>query len=204
MTDIPINIAVEDILSEAVVKEIIKQSQMPFSIGTCLRQGGFGYLKRILPGINNAAQGSPYFILTDLDQNECPLALLTKWLSHPRHPNLIFRVAIREVESWLLADREAFSKFLGVSIDLIPHNMDLVPDPKKQLIELAKKSRNRSLRESIVPAKNSTAKVGKDYNNPLIQFVSEEWQVERAKKHSQSLNRAVNAVTNFKPIWQSQ
>jgi hypothetical protein len=34
MTDIPINLAVEDDLSEAVLKEILRQSQRPFSIGT--------------------------------------------------------------------------------------------------------------------------------------------------------------------------
>ena len=120
MTDIPINLAVEDDLSEAVLKEILKQSQRPFSIGVCLKRQGYGYLKKIVPGINKAAKGSPYLILTDLDRNECPLALLTEWLSCPKHPNLIFRVAVVEVEAWLLAHRQAFADFLSISVDLIP------------------------------------------------------------------------------------
>jgi hypothetical protein len=61
MTDIPINLAVEDDLSEAVLKEILKQSQRPFLIGSCLKRGGYGYLKRILPGINySAVKALPY------------------------------------------------------------------------------------------------------------------------------------------------
>ncbi|WP_250125743.1 hypothetical protein [Chroococcidiopsis sp. CCMEE 29] len=203
MTDIPINLAVEDDLSEAVLKGILKQSQRPFSIGTCLKRRGYGYLKKILPGINHAAKGSPYLVLTDLDKNECPLVLLTEWLSHPKHPNSIFRVAVIEVEAWLLAHREAFAEFLGISVDLIPDNVDSVSNPKQLLIDLTKKSRKRYLRDAIVPAKNSTAKIGKDYNGQLIQFVNQNWQAEIAKTHSRSLERAVNAIVHFEPTWQA-
>lgn len=201
MSDIPINLAVEDDLSEAVLKEILRQSQRPFSIGDCLKRRGYGYLKKIIPGINHAAKGSPYLVLTDLDTNECPLALITQWLSQPKHPNLIFRVAVKEVEAWLLADRQAFSQFLTISVDLIPDDLDSVSDPKQLLIELTKKSKKRYLRDAIIPAKNSTAKIGKDYNGQLIQFVNQHWQAELAKAHSRSLERAVNAINNFEPTW---
>jgi hypothetical protein len=203
MTDIPINLAVEDDLSEAVLKEMLKQSQRPFSVGTCLKHRGYGYLKKILPGINHAAKGSPYLVLTDLDKTECPLALITEWLSHPKHPNLIFRVAVREVEAWLLAHREAFAQFLGISRNLIPENLDSVPDPKQLLIDLTKKSKKRYLRDAIVPAPNSTAKIGRDYNGQLIQFVNQNWQIEVAKTHSRSLERAINAIVHFEPIWKT-
>lgn len=201
MTDILINLAVEDDLSEAVLKEILKQSQRPFLIGSCLKRGGYGYLKRILPRINNSAvKASPYLVLTDLDKNECPLALMSEWLAYPKHPNLIFRVAVKEVEAWLLAHREAFAQFLGVSVDLIPGNVDSISDPKQLLIEITRKSNKRSLREAIIPSKNSTAKIGRDYNGQLIQFVQQNWQVEIAKTHSKSLERAVNAIIRFEPI----
>ncbi|UZQ55058.1 DUF4276 family protein [Trichothermofontia sichuanensis B231] len=199
MMDISINLAVEDDLSEAILKEILKQSQRPFVIGMCLKRQGYGYLKRILPGINHAAKGSPYLVLTDLDRYECPLAILTEWLSAPKHPNLIFRVAVTEVEAWLLAHREAFAKFLGISVNLIPHNLDAIPDPKRLLIELTRKSKKRNLRDAIVPAKNSTAKIGRDYNSQLIGFVHQNWQAEVARSHSRSLDRALNAIVNFEP-----
>lgn len=199
MTDIPINLAVEDDLSEAVLREILKQSQRPFSVGVCLKGRGYGYLKKILPGLNKAAKGSPYLILTDLDKNKCPLALLTEWLSCPKHPNLIFRVAVVEVEAWLLADREAFADFLSISVDLIPDKVDSIDNPKRLLINLTNKSKKRYLRDAIVPAKNSTAKIGKDYNSQLIQFVNQKWKAEIAKTHSRSLERAVKAIFLFEP-----
>jgi hypothetical protein len=201
MTNILINLAVEDDLSEAVLKAILNQSNLPFLVGQCLKKNGNGYIKKILPGLKHAAQISPYLVLTDLDNNECPLSLLTKWLPQPKHPNLIFRVAVIEVEAWLLAHRDAFAQFLGISVDLIPYDVDAIPDPKRFLIELTKKSKKRHLKAAIVPTKNSTAKVGKDYNSSLIQFVDQDWHAELAKPHSQSLRRAVNAIDNFKPSY---
>lgn len=203
MTDIPINLAVEDALSEAVLKEMLKQSQHPFSVGNCLNRGGYGYIKKIIPGLNHGAKGMPYLVLTDLDKAECPLALISSWLSQPKHPNLIFRVAIKEVEAWLLAHREGFAEFLGISVSLIPGDVDELADPKQFLINLANRSRKRNLRDAIVPAPNSTAKIGKDYNGQLIQFVQQGWQVEPAQASSRSLQRAMNALMNFEPTWEA-
>lgn len=203
MTDIPITLAVEDLLSEAVLKEMLKQSQRPFLIGNCLMKDGYGYLKKITPGLNHAAKGMTYLILTDLDRGGCPLAIISDWLKQPKHPNLLFRVAVKEVEAWLLAHREAFAEFLGISVSLIPSNVDEIPDPKQLLINLARQSKKRSLRDAIVPERNSTAKIGKDYNGQLIQFVQNNWQVEAAQVNSPSLQRAMNALINFQPTWET-
>lgn len=200
MTDIPINLAVEDALSEAVLREMLKQSQRPFLVGASFGNRGNSYLKKIISGLNNAAKGMPYLVLTDLDNTECLSALISNWLSQSKHPNLLFRVAIREVEAWLLAHREAFTKFLGIATELIPHDVDAIADPKQFLINLARKSRKRNLRDAIVPASNSTAKIGKLYNSTLIQFVQQNWQVNSAEKNSSSLQRAMNAIMSFEPI----
>jgi hypothetical protein len=50
-----------------------------------------------------------------------------------------------------------------------------------------------------VPERNSTTKIGKDYNGQLIQFVKNNWQVEAAQVNSPSLQRAMNALMNFQP-----
>ncbi|MCT7951767.1 DUF4276 family protein [Ancylothrix sp. C2] len=202
MSDIPINLAVEDALSEAVVREMLKQSQRPFSIGICLNKGGYGYLKKIISGLNHAAKGSAYLVLTDLDNAECPQEIISTWLEQPKHPNLIFRIAVREVEAWLLAHRETFAKYVGISKDLIPRNADEIADPKQTLINLVRKSKKRDLKEAIVPADNSTAKIGKDYNGQLIQFVKNHWQIELAKQNSPSLEKAMKAILNFQITWE--
>ncbi len=204
MTDIPISIAVEDPLSEAILREMLKQTKRPFSIGKCFCRGGYGHLKNLIPGLNQAASGMPYLVLTDLDKAECPLAIISTWLTQPRHPNLIFRIAVKEVEAWLLADREAFAKFLGIAINLIPVDIDGIPDPKQCLINLARKSNKRDLRKGIVPEQNSTAKIGKDYNGQLIPFVRTHWQVATAQLNSPSLQRAMSALITFQPTWEGQ
>jgi hypothetical protein len=203
MTDIPINLVFEDVLSEAVLKQMLKQSQRPFSVGNCLNQRGYGKIKKVISGLNHAAKGMPYLVLTDLDNAECPLVILSDWLTQPKHPNLLFRIAVKEVEAWLLAHREAFAEFLGISVDLIPADVDKISDPKQVLINLAKKSKKRELREGIVPDRNSTAKIGKDYNGQLIQFVNQSWQVASAQTNSRSLERAMNALINFQPTWET-
>ena len=203
MSDIPITLAVEDVLSEAVLREMLKQSERPFSIGLCLNKGGYGYLKTIVPGLNKAAQGMPYLVLTDLDNAECPLAIISNWLKTPKHRNLIFRVAVREVEAWLLADREAFAEFLGIAVTLIPQDADAIADPKQTLINLAKKSRKRTLRKGIVPPSKTTAKIGRDYNGQLIPFVKQIWKVDSAIPHSSSLERAMKALLTFEPNYET-
>jgi hypothetical protein len=203
MTDIPINLVFEDVLSEAVLKQMLIQSQRPFLVGVCFNETGYGQIKKKICGFNNAAKGMPYLVLTDLDNEDCPLVILSEWLTQPKHPNLVFRIAVKEVEAWLLAHRSAFAEFLGISVDLIPGDADQIPDPKLLLINLARRSRKRKLQEAIVPERNSTAKIGKAYNRPLIEFVNESWQVASAQTNSPSLKRAINALINFQPTWEN-
>ncbi len=202
MTDIPINLVFEDVLSEAVLKQMLKQSQRPFLVGDCFNERGYGQIQKKISGFNNAAKGMPYLVLTDLDNAECPLVILSEWLTQPKHPNLLFRIAVKEVEAWLLAHREAFAKFLGISVDNIPRDADRIPDPRQCLINLTRRSKKRDLREAIVPPPNSTAKIGKDYNRPLIEFVNESWQVASAQTNSPSLERTMNALIKFQPTWE--
>jgi len=197
MSEIIINIAVEDILSKSIAETMLKQSTKNFIVGICYQKNGFGYLKKLVPGLNVAAQRNTYLVLTDLDQNLCPTEIISKWLRQPKHSNLIFRIAVREIESWILADRQEFGKFLGVSPDLIPVNTDEISDPKEFLINLARKSRKRELRESIVPPPKSTAKIGRDYNGPLISFVNNHWQVRLALENSPSLEKAMRVLDRF-------
>ncbi len=127
--------------------------------------------------------------------------LINRWLKVPKHENLIFRIAVREIESWLLAHREAFASFLGIQKTQIPLNPDELRDPKSFLLTLTKKSKKQSLKKAIVPAAGSTAKIGPDYNGVLISFVHNFWQVKEALKNSPSLKRAFSAIKIFNPVW---
>jgi hypothetical protein len=196
---IPLHLAVEDPLSEVVLRELLRQSGRNFAVGQCYQRGGFGFLKKSIRGFNNAAQGIPFAVLTDLDQYPCPTALITEWLPVPKRTNLLFRVAVHEVEAWLLADREAFAKFLGIRRDWIPANPDEILRVKEELIGLARRSRSRELKRDIVPPAGSTRKQGPDYNGRLSGFVQNYWSLERASRNSPSLQRAQEAFLTFKP-----
>lgn len=201
VSEIPINLVYEDAISGAVLEKIliyVNTDYMNYIIGFHLSRNGFGYIKKNIKGFNQAAQGSPYLVLTDLDRADCPITLIRDWLGgQPKHPNLLFRIAVREVESWLLADFRAFSQFFGVDVAKIPRNPDRIEDPKQDLINLVRKSKKKNLRQAIVPDRGSTAKVGKDYNAPLLRFVSEQWRVRDAMNQSESLKRTVLALENF-------
>jgi len=198
---IPINLAIEDELSENTLRRILKQSGRNFYICNCFGRQGKGFLSKRRDVFYNASKGSPFVLLVDLNNKECAPLLVKEWYPYGVHNNLIFRIAIREVESWLFAHKDAFANFLGVNKRLIPENPDDVINPKKLLIEIASKSRNRELREAIVPNIRSTAKVGPDYNGALLKFVQYFWDVNVAKNHSPSLRKAFNAILNFQPIY---
>ncbi|MBE9483418.1 MAG: DUF4276 family protein [Bacteroidetes bacterium] len=221
VSSIPIDIAVEDDLSEAVIRKILPDK---YVVGKRrnLKQGGSGHLKKSIRAYNkNAAKGMPITVLTDLDKPltparryttpvvidsdaekyRCAPTLIKKWLPVPIHHNLLFRVAVREVEAWVLADRDRFARFLDIEETSIPVDVDGIDDPKKCLTDLARKSCKRELREAIAPKKGSTAKYGKDYNGPLIQFVEDRGDPRAAMRNSPSLKRAIKAVENFQPEW---
>ena len=185
-----IYLAVEDAVSEAVGKKLIAVTFGPHVNVSTLSKGGNGYLRSKLLNFIQLSSTLPVFLLTDLDDCECAPALRQKWMNEkPIPPGLLFRVAVREVESWLLSDRAGLAAFLGVSENRIPLNPDLEKDPKATLINLAKRAR-REIREDIVPSKGSVSLVGLGYNKRLVSFVEDRWNLAEALTGSNSLSRA--------------
>lgn len=199
---IPVNLVVEDHLSEAVARKILHKSGQTFAVGTrYVGLRGSGYIKRHLPGFNRAAVTTPFFVLTDLDDKTCPPLLLQKWLPQPVNQNLIFRVAVREVEAWLLAHRDGIARFFGIQRDLIPLDVEALENPKEVLIGLARKSKRSDIRKDITPPAGSLRTQGPDYNGRLVDFVEKSWDPQQAMRNSPSLSRAMHTLSSFKPAW---
>jgi hypothetical protein len=202
MSPIPLHLAIEDELSELVIRKLLSGTGRDYFVGSVFGGGGLAYLKKRANNWNAAAAaGTPFLLLTDLDSNQCPSRLIGDWLDFKPHANLIFRVAVREVESWLLADRVGLSRFLGISDVHTPLRPDELPDPKLTLVNLARRSRVRAVRESIVPRRGSTAVQGPDYNGCLRDFVRNRWNRNAASLRSPSLARAWNRLMGFEPQW---
>ena len=204
MTAIPVSLAVEDELSEYVVRTMLNHANRGYAIGTVFRRGGFGHLRIRAREFNRAARGLPYLMLTDLDDSPCASFLIDEWLgkNETKHPNFLLRVAVREVEAWLLADRSNLARFLAAPEKLFPtQGVELLRDPKKTLVEIAARSKSYETRARIVPKRGSTAKQGPDYNACLGDFVLRQWNIERAAQESESLERTMNRLQTFRPTW---
>lgn len=190
-------LAVEDSLSEAAAKAAL--SSLHMSANQTIGLKGNTYLKKKVSGLNKYAKGWPVLLLTDLDKpTSCPPELISDWISEPIEEALIFRVAVVEIESWVMADRAAFAAMLGISHECVPREPDKVRNPKEKIVSLAKHSRSRTVREDIVPPRSSTAAVGPGYNARLGDFVGTEWNPLRAAEVSPSLKRALSALERFR------
>ena len=201
MIPIPINLAVEDALSEAVLRRLLRHCGAAYAVGTVYSRGGFGYLRKRIHGWNAAAKGKPFLLVTDLDSATCPNKLIEDWLPVPKHDNLLFRVAVREIEAWLLADAKGLANYLAVKPGRVPLSPEAHPDPKRKLVELAGESRKKQIREDIVPRKGSTAQQGPGYNACLTEFVQTVWDVESAANNAMSLRRTLTRLSTFRPVW---
>lgn len=96
-----------------------------------------------------------------------------------------------------MADRENMARFLGVASSRIQHNIDLDSNPKETLINIARSSRNRNIREDLVPRQMSGAKVGPLYVSQLTKFVEELWRPDVAANESESLRRCISALSTL-------
>jgi len=199
MKNIIFYVGYEDELSLALIQKIFSQLNHDYLIGAKFPGKGAGYLKKNIKSFNELAKGIPFLLLTDLDNDECAPTKIRDWIKVPLNPNFLFRIAVRESESWVLADRESFSKFLKISINKIPYNTDAIDDPKRFLIKLVNSSSKNNLKHDIVPAKKSTACIGKNYNEPLVCFVHGEWDLYKAAEHSESLKRMIGRLQSFIP-----
>lgn len=192
-----IRLVVEDELSEFVLRKLLEHSGRQFVIHGVFCAGGFGQIKSRVQQFKNASNVLPHIVLTDLDQYDCAPILLADWGADTLPPALLFRVAVREVEAWLLADREGIAEYLTIPVTKIPQYPEGEQDPKQTLINLARKSRKRRLAEEIVPAAGSRNSVGPLYNARMGEFVRTVWSVQRAEANSESLGRTINRISNF-------
>lgn len=187
---------VEDALSEAVARKILISSNKGYEVATVLSWNKDTIINRI-GNINKAAAGFKYFVLTDQDTaDRCPPDAIRE-LPGAIHPNLLYRFAVMEIESWVMAHREAFSTFLRVPLSRIPADTDNISHPKEYLLDLARKSRAGRIKKDLVPLAGSTSKVGPDYNGRLVEFVWTCWDGKIAAQSSPSLRRALTRLRGF-------
>lgn len=190
---VPVRIAVEGNLDEAVAERLI--TLCGGQPGKVSPKQGRPYVLEHIGGYNEGARyGGIWFVLVDLDQQpECAPELVAEMLSDPA-AGMCFRVAVREVEAWLLADRAGFAKWAGVHANLIPDDVEAIARPKERLVAIVRESRWRERRDAIVPRPDSGRSAGPAYSDVLTEFVASDWDVEAAARAAPSLARALRCL----------
>ncbi len=188
------------IACEGLIDAVLAEKLIEYAIGPTVTverhtTDGKAKLKKRINGYNNAAHHSLWFVLVDLDNEICAPELRNEWFSKiSEAAYMCFTVAVREAEAWLLADRDSIAKFLYVAREKIPIDPEKIEKPKEFLVELARKSKAKSIREHIPPRPGSGRQVGPGYTKKLIDFVSKQWNIETARKNSNSLDRAIDRI----------
>ena len=196
-----ITLGVEDDLSESVVMRLLREYSPGFTVAEVIGGNGKDPLRQQLRAFRNIAIHQwPVLVLTDQDSPQsCPPALLRQWTqSRPLPSNLLLRVAVLEVEAWLLADRSAIAQWLSISVNRVPYDPENILNPKQTVVHLSSRSRHRRLREAIAPNRViGTDRTGPDYNLVMAEFVDNHWNPEAARQYAPSLNRAIIRIAEL-------
>lgn len=103
-------------------------------------------------------------------------------------------IASTEIESWLLADQENLSAFLGVPKQKLPNDTEIA-DPKGHMLKCVSNYGNREAKHELLS--NQDARVGVGYNAHLRKFVEERWNFDAAAQRNTSLQRAIRRIKSF-------
>ncbi len=184
--------AVEGPTDEAVLRRVVEH--LGATLGPVYGKTGKATLLRQLSGYNQAARLRPWIVLVDLDRDaECAPPARAQWLPTPA-AHMCLRIAVREVESWLLADRETLAVFLAVAHSRIPVHPEDLDNPKETLVNLARGSRRRDIRVDMVPRQQSGRSEGPAYASRLIEYAQGPWRPDVAMQHADSLQRLCSRV----------
>ncbi|ENO1078101.1 MULTISPECIES: DUF4276 family protein [Enterobacter cloacae complex] len=196
-----ISIATEDILTEEAMIKIIASKER-FRIRCSLGKKGCGYLTSNLDKFNALANSHHVLLVLDLDNKHDLQEFKNNIEGQIRNKDekLKIIVPVREIESWLLADREGLSKFLAVSKDKIDREPELLLDPKEKIINLARQSRDSNIKKGIPPKQGAAAKMGLSYNTLLCSFIREHWDITRAFELSPSLRETISFIDDIQHV----
>lgn len=191
-----VNMLVEGVVDEAVARRLI--AHCGHESGIAYGKRGWRYIEQRVASFNAAVGSQPLLTLVDLMDTGigCAPKVVATWLPH-RRPNSVLRVVVREIESWVLADRRAVAAFLDVALQKVPLRPEALTDPKRSLVNLARHSRTRAIREALVPRANYAASEGPLYSSELCRFIATVWSPDAAATCSASLAKCVRRLNEL-------
>ena len=181
--------AVEGVTDAAVFEKLVRHvGAIP---GTVYGGKGKDNLRARVKGYNDASRFRPWFVIVDLnDEFPCPGLLRSTWIPN-QQTSMCFRVAVREMEAWLMADSVNLAAFLQIPVSLVPQSPEAEPKPKQSVVNLARQSRNGIVRADMVPRPGSGRSQGPAYTARIIEFVRDRWDPNLAAMVAPSLARGI-------------
>lgn len=187
-------LVVEDAAGEAVLRRILRELAPTWTVQFVDDCRGVDRMRARFARYRTASYVVPHLLLADLDRHECPLALLQAWRAMSESPRLLLRVAVREVEAWLMSDRAGVAEWLQIPANRVPAAPESEPDAKAALLRLGRRSRSRRLASELCPAPGSDASQGPLYNDHVTRFVRDQWSLDAARSTAPSLDRACRRI----------
>ena len=194
------------LIAEGFTEKIVASRLLPFcghEIGTVYGERGCDYIRNKAVVFHHlATECSGVLVLSDFRDTGAPCVptaiqeYVLNYLPCPPE-TFMFRFAVNEIESWLLADRKGMAEFIGVTESRIPLQPENEVFPKRTLVSLARSSRKRKIREGIAPPPGHRASVGPEYMNFLQEFITGYWNIEAAMCCAKSLERCVNRLRSL-------
>lgn len=183
-----VSTAVEGPLDAAVAERLIREAGAEPHL-VLIRNGKAPLLQRA-GAYNTAARFAPWLVLVDLDaDHECAPLARTQWLASPS-THMCFRIAVREIEAWLLADRSGIASFCSIPVARVPDAPESLRDAKRAIVQLAALSGRRGIRDDMVPSPTSGRETGAGYLARMIEFAQSHWSPAKAAAVAPSLSAA--------------
>lgn len=157
---------------------------------------GITNLRKNLARYTQIASSFPVLCIADTD-GRCVLDARRQSAPAGTPERFHLRFAVPEIESWLMADKEALAEFFRVSEAIVPNRPDEVQDAKRAMLNVALRSKQRYLRQEVVAADDRN-KPGTGYNVHLRDFVAHYWRPLVAAQRSPSLARAVCRLSEMR------
>jgi len=189
-----IDIVVEGYPDEVACRKLCEF--MGIRINRVFNKRGKNRLDKSLGGYNeDSLYRQRYWLaLRDLDRDAGCAFQLIEQLVPEKSPYFLLRIPVRAIETWFMSDSERLCAFLAISqskISLVPERIEY---PKLEMVNLARKSRRRNIREDMVPIQGSKHDEGPAYASRLAEFAENHWRPEIAERTSDSLARCIRRL----------
>jgi hypothetical protein len=186
-------VLVEGNLEVPVMTRLLKDRSQPIIPGLILNKRGQGNFWIDAARMNRTAVSLRIAGLADSESATCPGELIRKKLKIPKAPMFTLNLAVRMVESWLIADVN-LAKILKVPVEKWPRDPDKELHPKATLLRLVRQYAPYAFSRTFVVDAVSGLRPGPDYEPVLSDFILNRWKPEQAGECSHSLRRALKRL----------